>query len=62
MAVWVEERKRQKYAHLDSTHHFEAFTMETSGIIGPSCAQYLTENQGDFSGEECTFYSLNSIV
>ena len=43
VAQQAEERKMQKYKHLDSCYFFTPVAIETSGVFGPKTTEFLKE-------------------
>ena len=43
VAAQAEQLKNAKYAHLASSHHFVAFAMETSGVMGQTALGLLCD-------------------
>ena len=43
VAALAEEKKRDKYAHLDPSHSFTPVAVETSGAIGPQLLAFLKD-------------------
>ena len=43
VAALAEEKKRDKYAHLDPSHSFTPVAVETSGAIGPKSLAFLKD-------------------
>ena len=43
VAALAEEKKRDKYAHLDPSHSFTPVAVETSGAIGPQSLAFLKD-------------------
>ena len=41
MAAAAENHKREKYSHLDATHHFVPFAVETLGVLGREARAFL---------------------
>ena len=39
----AEERKRRRYADLAQRYRFVPLAVETSGVLGPACADFLQE-------------------
>ena len=61
VAVLAEERKKAKYAHLDSSHSFTPIVVETSGVVGPQSLIFLKDlgrRLRQVSGEERSFSYL----
>ena len=43
VAQQPEEKKMQKYKHLDSCHFFPPVAIETTGVFGPRTTEFLKE-------------------
>ena len=43
VAAQAEQVKVSKYAHLDTTHHFVPFAVETSGVLGEAAENFTRE-------------------
>ena len=43
VAQQAEDRKVQKYKHLDSCHFFTPVAIETTGVFGPRTTEFLKE-------------------
>ena len=43
VAQQAEEKKMQKYKHLDSCHFFTPVAIETAGVFGPRTTKFLKE-------------------
>ena len=43
VAAAVENRKRAKYSHLDATHHFVPFAVESLGVLGREAHAFLRD-------------------
>ena len=43
VAAAAEERKRQKYSHLDQGHSFVPVAIETAGVFGPETMDFMRE-------------------
>ena len=43
VAQQVEEKKMQKYKHLNSCHFFTPVAIETTGVFGPRATEFLKE-------------------
>ena len=43
VAQQAEEKKMQKYKHLDSCHFFTPVAIETTGVFGPKATEFLKE-------------------
>ena len=43
VAAQAEQVKRAKYAHLDTSHHFVPFVVETSGVLGEAVEDFTRE-------------------
>ena len=43
VAQQAEDRKMQKYKHLDSCHFFTPVAIETTGVFGPRTTEFLKE-------------------
>ena len=65
VAALAEERKKTKYAHLDSSHTFTPVAIETSGVIGPQSMIFVRDlgrRLAQVTGEErSTTYLLQNL-
>ena len=43
VAAAAENRKRAKYSHVDATHHFIPFAVETLGVLGRGVRAFLRD-------------------
>ena len=43
VAAQAEQLKRAKYAHLDMSHHFVPFVVETSGVLGEAAEDFTRD-------------------
>ena len=43
VAAQAEHQKRAKYAHLDTSHHFVPFVVETSGVFGEAAVEFARD-------------------
>ena len=43
VAAQAEQVKVSKYAHLDTSHHFVPFVVETSGVLGKAAEEFTQE-------------------
>ena len=63
VAALAEERKKTKYAHLDSSHTFTPVAIETSGVIGPQSMIFVRDlgrRLAQVTGEERSSLPLTS--
>ena len=43
MAAQAEQLKVAKYAHLDTSHHFVPFVVETTGVLGEAAVDFTRD-------------------